>query len=282
MHSGAGMHFVPILDEPQRREMLELLAEGFPDASIDWPRAFRAPPGRSGHGTLLIVDGRAEGGILTFEKTEPIGGRARRIVNLSSWYIRPRYRKFAARMIRAVTSEPDTIYTGTSGILSVQKIGLRVGFRYASKGSIASLPLLNGTGLWGGIAVGPFVPAVLPDPDHDRWMADHCDGHHIGILVRVGSRVVPVLWEPGQRIRGFSAARLVFTTDHGVLHAALPAVHWHMLRYHGIAGLYLPRFAPYTDLRSVRSPHRGPSIVVKGDVDGNAVNLLYSETLYLH
>jgi len=55
-----------------------------------------------------------------------------------------------------------------------------------------------------------------------------------------------------------------------------------MLRQHGIAGLYLPRFAAYADLRSVRSPHRGPSIVVKGNVDDAAVNLLYSETLYLH
>jgi hypothetical protein len=276
------MQFVPILAEPQRREMLELLAEGFPGASTDWSRAFRAPPVGTGHGTLLIVDGRSQGVLLSFEKTETIGERARRIVNLSSWYIRPRYRKFAVRMLRAVTAEPDTIYTATSPILSVQTICLRVGFRYASKGSIASLPLVNGTGLRGGIAVGPFVPATLPDPDHDRWMTDHCDGHHVGILVRQRSSSVPVLWERGQKIRGFPAARLAFTTDHSVLRAALPAVHWHMLRHHGIAGLYLPRFAAYTDLRSVRSPHRGPSIVVKGNVDVEAINLLYSETLYLH
>lgn len=274
------MQFVPILAEPQRREMLELLAEAFPGASTDWPRAFRAPPGSTGHGTLLIVDGRPEGGILSFEKTETIGGRVRRIVNLSSWYIRPRYRKFAVRMMRAVTADPDTIYTGSSPILSVQTICLRAGFRYASKGSIASLPLINGTGLRGGIE--PFVPAALANPDHDRWMTDHCDGHHVGILIRQRSNIVPVLWERGQEIRGFPAARLAFTADHNVLRTALPAVHWHMLRHHGIAGLYLPRFAAYADLRSVRSPHRGPSIVVKGNVDDAAVNLLYSETLYLH
>jgi hypothetical protein len=276
------MQFVPILDEQRRREMLELLAEGFPDSSTDWSRAFRAPPGDTGHGTLAIVDGRPEGGILSFEKTETISGHLRRIVNLSSWYIRPRYRKFAVRMMRAVTADPDTIYTGSSPILSVQTICLRAGFRYASKGSIASLPLVNGTGLRGGIGIEPFVPATLPNPDHDRWMADHCDGRHVGILIRQRSSIVPVLWERGQRIRGFPAARLAFTTDHGVLHAALPVVHWHMLRHHGIAGLYLPRFAAYADLRSVRSPHRGPSIIVKGNVDDEAINLLYSETLYLH
>jgi hypothetical protein len=276
------MQFVPILDEHQRREMLELLAEGFPRASTDWSRAFRAPPGDTGHGTMLIVDGRPEGGILSFEKTETIGGRVRRIVNLSSWYIRPRYRKFAVRMMRAVTADPDTIYTGTSPILSVQTICLRVGFRYASKGSIASLPLVNGTGLQGRIVIGPFVPATLPNLDHDRWMTDHCDGHHVGILIRQRSDIVPVLWECGKKIRGFPAARLMFTTDHSVLRTSLPAVHWHMLRHHGVAGLYLPRFEAYADLRSVRSPHRGPSIIVKGNVDGEDINLLYSETLYLH
>jgi hypothetical protein len=113
-------------------------------------------------------------------------------------------------------------------------------------------------------------------------MTDHCDGHHLGILLRQRSSIVPVLWERGQKIRGFAAARLVFTTDHGVLRTALPAVHWHMLRHHGIAGLYLPRFAAYADLRSVRSPHRGPSVLVKGNVDAEALNFLYSETLYLH
>ncbi len=134
------MQFVPILDQQRRREMLELLAEGFPGASTDWSRAFRAPSGSSGHGTLLTVDGRPEGGILSFEKTERIGERVRRIVNVSSWHIRPSYRKFAVRMMRAVTADPDTIYTATSPNLSVQTICLRVGFRYASKGSMRRSP----------------------------------------------------------------------------------------------------------------------------------------------
>src|SRR5260370_38607325 len=102
------MQFVPILDQQRRREMLELLAEGFPGASTDWSRAFRAPPGGSGHGTLLTVDGRPEGGILSFEKTERIGETERRIVNVSSREIRPSYRKFPVRTMLAVTACPAT------------------------------------------------------------------------------------------------------------------------------------------------------------------------------
>jgi hypothetical protein len=275
------MQFVPILDEQQRGQMLELLAEGFPKVSIDWPSAFRAPAGSTGHGTLLIVDGRAEGGILAFEKKEMIRGRLRRVINLSSWYIRQRYRAFAVRMMRVVSGDPDAIYTSSSPILSVQKICLRVGYRYAARGSIASVPLLNGVGFRGGITVEPFAPAALANPDHNRWMTDHSDDRHVGILIRQRSCIVPVLWQRGLRVRGLPAAQLVFTADHSVLDAALPAVHWHMLRHHGIVGLYLPRIGPYANLRSVRGPNRGPPIIVKGDVDAEEINLLYSEMLYL-
>jgi hypothetical protein len=275
------MQFVPIFDEQQRGQMLELLAEGFPKVSIDWSSAFRAPSGSTGHGTLMMVDGRAEGGILAFEKKEIIRGRLRRVINLSSWYIRPRYRAFAVRMMRAVSGDPDTIYTSSSPILPVQKICLRVGYRYAARGSIASVPLLNGAGFRDGITIEPFAPAALPNPDHDRWMMDHSDDRHVGILVRQRSSIVPVLWQRGRKVRGLPAAQLVFTADHSVLDAALPTVHWYMLRHHGIVGLYLPLIRPYANLRSVRRPHRGPPIIVKGDVDAEDINFLYSEMLYL-
>ena len=83
------------------------------------------------------------------------------------------------------------------------------------------------------------------------------------------------------KARGLPAARLAFTTDHGLLRAVLPAMHWHMLRHHGIVGLYLPRIAPHVGLRSMRRADRGPSIIVKGNVDDTDINLLYSELQYL-
>jgi hypothetical protein len=276
------MQFVRILEGQQRQEMLELLAEGFPQSKIDWRAAFDAPLGDTGHGMLLTVDGRAQGGLLTFEKMETIGGRQRRIVNLSSWYMRPPYRKLAVRMARAASADPDTIYTTCTAIRSVQKICLRVGFRYLSHGSIASIPLINGAFFRPASRIEPLVVEALPNRDHDRWIADHAGERHVGILVRTAASAVPVLWLRGLKLRGLSAARLLFTADYGALRAALPAVHWYMLRRHGIAGLYLPRIGPLADLRSVRRRHSGPSLMVKGDVDAEDVNLLYTELLHLH
>jgi hypothetical protein len=276
------MPFVRIIDQEQRKQMLELLAEAFPHSDIDWSAAFEAPSGDTGHGLLLIVDGRVQGGILSFEKMEAIGGRRRRIVNLSSWYIRPPYRRLAVRMLREVTADPDTVYMACSPIRSAQKIGLRIGFRYLSHGSIASVPLINGAISRGVSSIESFVTGTLSNPDHDRWMADHGEERHIGVLVRSGASTVPVLWLRGLKLHGLSAARLLFTTDYGVLGAALPAVHWYMLKRHGIGGLYLPRIGPLALLRSVRRHHSGPSLMVKGGVDPEDINLLYSELLYLH
>lgn len=275
------MQFERIIGPEQRQQMLALLAEGFPHANIDWPLVFTAPSGDTGHG-LLITDGRAQGGMLSFEKMEAISGRRRRIVNLSSWYIRPPYRRFALRMGRQATADPDAVYVTCSPIRSVQTICLRIGFRYLSHGSIASTPLINGAISRGVNGIELFAPGALSDPNHDRWMADHSDERHVGLVVRIGANAVPVLWLKGLKLRSLRAVRLLFTSDYAALRAALPAIHWYMLRNYGIAGLYLPRIGPLAQLRSVRRQYSGPSLMVKGEIDPEEVNLLYSELLYLH
>jgi hypothetical protein len=281
MDSDAGIQFVRVLGQQQRGELLELLAEGFPQVEIDWAAAFEAPAGETGHGMLLVVDGRPQGGMLSFEKKMNVGGQPRRVVNLSSWYIRSSYRRFAVRMARAVTDDPDTVYVTCTPTRPVQKICLRIGFSYLSQGSIASVPLINRAHPGPKVRIEPFSPGTLPSSDYNRWAADHRDDRHIGVVLRTAADAVPVLWLRGQKIRGMPGARLLFTGDYKALRCALPAMHWYMLRHHGIVGLYLPRIGPLSDLRSVRKPHSGPSLMVKGEIAPEDVNLLYSELLYL-
>jgi hypothetical protein len=274
------MRFIPIIGPTERQQMLALLAEGFPGADVDWPRIFEAPAGDTGHGLLMIADGEPQGGILSFEKSQDVAGRLRRVVNLSSWYIRPAYRKFAVRMLREASADPETIYTNGSPIRSVQKIALRIGFRYLSHGSIASVPLLNGA-IARGVSIEPYRTDALSDPDHARWMADHGDERHIGLVIRTGARAVPTLWLRSPKVRLFGAARLLFASDYDALRSALPAIHWYMMRRHRISRLAFPRIGPLASLRSVRRRHSGPSLMVKGDIDPQDVHLLYSEFLYV-
>jgi hypothetical protein len=276
------MTFVHIIDPERQRQTLQLLAEGFADSGINWPLVFNAPSGITGHGLLFIADGNPQGVILSFEKIVAIDGQLRRQINLSSWYIRPPYRRFAVRMMREATADPDTVYMICSPSPSVQKICLRTGFRYLSRGSVASVPLLNGGISRRVSSIEPFATPMLSGADHDRWMADHGDERYIGVVIRTGTSTVPVLWLRGLKVRGLPAARLLFTANYGILREALPAIHCYLLRHDGIAGLYLPRVGPLAQLRSVRRYQSGPSVMVKGEIDPELVNLLYSEFLYLH
>jgi hypothetical protein len=121
----------------------------------------------------------------------------------------------------------------------------------------------------------------LVQPEPRRWITDHAGRRYIAIVIRQGTRATPVLWLRGLKIKELPAARLMFTSDYALLRAALPAIHGYMLRRHGIVGLYLPYTARLEGLRSLRKPHKGPSIVVKGDIADEDVNLLYSELYYL-
>lgn len=261
----------------QRRQILELLREGFGQAKFDWSVAFDT---LACHGLLMIADGSPQGCMLFFEKTETIDGHARRIVNFSSFYIRPKYRRFAVRMVRALSSDPDTIYTAVTAIRSTQAIARRVGYRHASHGSAASVPLLNGFLSPRDIHIEPFDPAAV-EPEHGRWVTDHADARHIAVMIRKGERVVPVLWKRGLRVKELPAVRLMFAPDYALLRAALPALHVYMLRRHGMVGLYLPKVGPLEGLRSLRKPNKGPSLMVKGDIADADVNLLYTELHYL-
>jgi hypothetical protein len=275
------MEFVRIADAAQRQQMLDLLREGFPHTTFDWSMAFKAPLGPSGHGIMLIADEQPQGGILSFEKTETIGGRERRIVNYSSWYIRPQYRHLAVRMMRAASSlEEDVIYTGVSPSAATLTICLRVGGRYVTRGSIVSMPLLNGLVAERGIRVEPYEPTLI-ESRHRQAMADHADDRFIPMLVRRGEHRSPVLWIRGFKAKGLPAARLMFAPDYALLRSALPAIHAYMLRRHRIVGLYLPRVGALKGLRSIRPPQKGPSIVAKGAIADEDINLLYSEYLYL-
>lgn len=270
---------VEIRDATRRDQFRALLEEGFPNVPFDWQIAFRAPPGECGHGVLLLVNGEPQGGLLAFEKTEMLGGRARRVVNFSSWYVRPEHRCHAIRMVSRLTDDPDAIYTGCTAIASTRAIARRFGFRFLSKGSIASLPLLNGFSRKEGIRIEPYVSQRL-DPQSRNGIDDHLGPGTIAQVIRMDDRRVPVLWSRGWRFRAFSAVRLLYTSDHAALREALPAIHLDLLR-RGIVALYLPRIEAYREVRSALGEGRGPSLIVKGEVADEEVNLLYSELHYL-
>ncbi|MEM1442708.1 MAG: hypothetical protein AAGF67_10225 [Verrucomicrobiota bacterium] len=274
------MEIVEIHSAQERELAAALLNEGFPEADFEWSIAFEAPPGKYGHGLLLMIDNEPQGEMLCFEKIETINGRAQRIVNVSSWYVREQYRRYLIWMVRHLTEDPEIVLTACTPSPVVSRIGEKVGFRHVSEGSIASIPLLNGFFRNPEVQVLPYEASLL-DAETRQKIEDHDNEQTISLILRSGVLVAPLVMVTGMDVLQLPAARLLFTTDFTLLKKALPEVHSFLFRKFAIVGIYLPRISELEGLKSIRPTRSGPSIIAKGDIEDADVNLLYSELHYL-
>lgn len=129
-----------------------LLDEGFPRPEPGfWHAALQRLQRYGGNaeagvplGWLMLQGDEAVGVVLT-----PASLRARRdgasvrIVNLSSWYVRPAHRWRAGLMLRELMSDPSAVYTDLTATPRLQKMLPALGFGAISSGvALRLLPLL--------------------------------------------------------------------------------------------------------------------------------------------
>jgi hypothetical protein len=147
---GMAVALTPI--EPANEEnALRLLAEGFPERPLEfWRNAFARM-----HTTGWNAEAGVPIGQMLSSGATPVGvmltpasmrefpdGTRRRIVNLSSWYIRTEHRWRGLAMMRRLTAEPDVIYTDVTPTPEMHKLLLAAGFRQMNRGVIAeALPV---------------------------------------------------------------------------------------------------------------------------------------------
>lgn len=81
-------------------------------------------------GTLMSVSGQPVGILLTIPRRDAQG---RTIINLSSWYVRPKYRWLAPRMLQSATSDPMAIYTDLSASEETVRLNDKLGFRTVTR-----------------------------------------------------------------------------------------------------------------------------------------------------
>lgn len=276
------MRIQPIVSLAQQASALALLDEGFKGGETFWRTAFLAPPGRFGHGLLLETEGHcAVGVILLFESERGWGGQRRRVVNLSSWFIRPEYRAHALNMICQATADKAGIYTNFSPSGSVQKLMTALGFRYVWQGALQSVPLLNGLSSGSGVVIEDadtvahqhqikLTPTeIVPLPKRYVWVKARMMDRVVDVVFRI------ILW------RGRRIGQLTYSSDHRTLRCVLASLHWHMLFRHRMLALLLPLLPVYAGLKSVRKSPYGPVAMVRGNIPDEQVDMLQSEFHYL-
>jgi hypothetical protein len=158
-------------------ELAALLAEGFPKRRLEhWRAALRllgkrpTVDGFPRYGYCLEDEGRLEGALLLLTAT--IDGVTRS--NLSSWYVRPRYRLLATLMHQCAVRTGGSIYLNLSPAAHTLRSIEALGFRPYTAGTL----LVDATS---SVKIGDsIVRSLTPDLastlaiDVRRWVQAHC------------------------------------------------------------------------------------------------------------
>jgi len=209
-----------------------LLHEGFPARPVSfWLAAL--------HRVQRLADNRAMGqplGYFMLNQGQPVGvaltpaswreradGTRVRLVNISSWYVRPDFRWRAGVMLRAIMADKSCIYTDLTPTPEVQKMLPVVGMQPINQGvAIHCLPLLALKPAQGAQArvLGPADALPAPaTPEQWRPLPATVQAHRelgctvlrLGIGVRTGvGNDAQLLVLRALRVRGLAAAQVVF------------------------------------------------------------------------
>lgn len=212
-----------------------LLKEGFPNRPADfWDGALSRLMQYAGNrqagvpiGYLMTIKDVPQGVILTPAKpsSKPLASGSNRIVNLSSWYVRPEHRWCAVKMLQSVLALDNTAFTDFTPTEPVQKMLTAFGFKIVREGiSVIPLPLARLRSKAGSL-VTDLSTGDLADLDRDVKTLLHSHAAYgcvAGVLEAEGERL-PIAFKV-RKFKGIRCAHLVFCEKNQVVYRNLAAI----------------------------------------------------------
>lgn len=219
-----------------------LLVEGFPERDPDFWRGALDTLGRHGGNRaadfppafLWISGGEPSGVALTPAVLRRMpDGTTRRIVNISSWYVRPEQRWRAPLMLKSLLKPADTLFLDLTPSPAVRRMLPGLGFRPINRGTrVAVLPLAALRRRAGERAV-----VLAADEDPPEMEGHRALGCVPALVEGPAGRSLVVFRRT--RIKGVPAAELVYVESHRALAAAFGALA-RMLTGRGFVVLRMP------------------------------------------
>ena len=199
--------------------VVTLLTRGFPARSRQfWLHALEQltrrepPPGLPKYGYLLESDGVPVGAILAICATMRTGDESVTRCNLSSWYVEPDFRAYAALLISQALKHKNVTYLNVSAAPHTWPIIEAQGFARYCDGVFAAFLALNG--LFAGETVEVFSadrqPAVAFDPFDQDILAEHAALGCISLWCATRERAYPFVFRPRLVKRVIPCALLIY------------------------------------------------------------------------
>ncbi len=267
--------------EPADRAAVEaLLARGFPERpAAYWARALdrlatrRVPDGCPRFGYLLAADDAVVGVILAIASTLTHEGSPYMRCNVSSWYVEPAFRAYAAFLVRKALSRPDVTYLNISPATDTLAAAEAQGYSRYATGQVFAVPALV---LRGGGAVRPIAATDDAATPRDALLADHAALGCLSLICTQGGREYPFVFVR-RRIAGgrVAAAQLAYCEDEGDLVRCAGAVGRFLLRQ-GIVCVIVDANAPLAGLPGRYYADKAPKFFF-GPVRPRLGDLAYTE-----
>lgn len=203
-------------------EITALLARGFPSRDAQfWSNALarlgaRQPPaGLPQYGYLLESDNKPVGTLLLICAQMQTADTSVRRCNLSSWYVEPEFRPYAALLVSRALANKEVTFLNVSAAPHTWPIIEAQGFSRYSDGVFVAVPALNG--LFGnpGVTIldARTRPAVAFDPREQDILLQHADLGCISLWCATSERAYPFVFRPRRVKKLLPCAQLIYCRD---------------------------------------------------------------------
>lgn len=199
------------IQESDLEAIADLLTRGFVRRSRDyWMRGLRRqstrslPPETPRFGYLMESEGKPVGCLLLIYSTKMIGSRATTCCNVSSWYVDPDFRTYAALLASMTQRRNDVTYFNITPDVATWPILETQGFQAYCRGVFFSLPVLSRRGR--GMRVEAMSPDMASIPglsdDEQAMLNRHAGYGCLSLVCRTAQDAVPFIFFPLRKRRG--------------------------------------------------------------------------------
>lgn len=199
--------------KPRVREILEsdldavadLLTRGFLHSKREyWRRGLQCqakrllPSGVPRYGFLIESRGVPVGCLLLIYSTKIVNGGSAIFCNLSSWYVDPAFRNYAALFAAMVQKRKDVTYFNVTPATSTWPILEAQGYLAYCRGLYLSVPSLSSSGRGMTIeAVAPHTQSISGLPDDDlKLLKCHADYGSLSLVCHTEESAFPFVFFP--------------------------------------------------------------------------------------
>jgi len=236
-------------------DVVNLLARGFERARkrAFWDRmlsrlaAHSAPPGFPRYGQLLEANGRIVGALLQIYSQPAADNPAGVRCNVSSWYVDPEFRSYAALLVSHALRHKNVTYLNISPAPHTRQIALAHGYQRYSDGVFLALATLNRSAPGVRIVDAGAVPDVPFDPAERDLLLEHAGYGCMSFWCVTPERAHPFVFRRRRLKRVLPCAQLIYCPGIEELVRHAGPIGRHLLR-HGSPLMVLDANGPVSGL----------------------------------